>query len=88
MGASKKNVDESVYLNRTTISGYGLLVVVTVLSVLALNGIELKAFYSASYALNFILITILSWKILGESLSQKKATGILLIGLGVIIFNL
>jgi Membrane transporters of cations and cationic drugs len=88
IGASKKNSNESVYLNRTTISGYGLLVVVTVLSVLALKGIELKVFYAAAYALNFILVAIFSWKFLGEPLSRKKVAGILLIALGILVFNM
>lgn len=88
IGARKKTANESVYLNRSTISGYGLLVVVTVLSVIALKGIELKVFYAAAYALNFILVAIFSWKFLREPLSKKKIAGILLIALGIVIFNL
>jgi len=88
IGASKNKVNESVYLNRATITGYGLLLVVTVLSVLALQGIELKVFYATTYALNFILIAILSSKYLGELLTKKKLSGILLIALGVIVFNM
>jgi multidrug transporter EmrE-like cation transporter len=88
VGANKKNTNESIYLNRATMGGYGLLLLVTVLSVLALKGIELKVFYAAAYALNFILVAIFSWKFLGEPLSRKKIAGILLIALGIIVFNL
>jgi multidrug transporter EmrE-like cation transporter len=88
IGANKKSTNESIYLNRATMSGYGLFLVVTILSVLALKGIELKTFYAAVYALNFILVAIFSWKFLGESLSKKKVVGILLIALGIIVFNL
>lgn len=88
IGASKKRGTESIYLNRATISGYGILLLVTVLSVLALRGIELKVFYAAAYALNFILVAILSWKFLGEQLSQKRVAGIFLIAVGIVVFNL
>jgi multidrug transporter EmrE-like cation transporter len=88
IGATRKNVNESIYFNRATISGYGLLLIVTPLSVLALKGIELKVFYSAAYALNFVLVAILSWKILGETLTRKKCFGILIIAIGIIVFNL
>lgn len=87
-GARTKNTNESVYFNWATISGYGLFLVVTLLSVLALKGIELKVFYAAAYALNFILVAFFSWKLLGESLSLKKIGGILLIASGIVVFNL
>ena len=88
IGAGKKYADKSIYLNRATIGGYAILFFVTVLSVLALKGIELKIFYAAAYSLNFILVAVLSWKILDESLSQKKCLGIFLIALGIIVFNI
>jgi small multidrug resistance pump len=88
VGASKNNPRKSIYLNRATISGYGILLLVTVLSVLALQGLELKVFYATAYALNFILVAILSWKFLGEQLSAKKIAGIMFIAFGIIIFNL
>ena len=64
-----------------------ILFFVTVLSVFALQGIELKFFYAVAYALNFILVTILSWFFLREQLSREKVIGILLIAFGVIFFN-
>ena len=86
IGAKKDN--RNIYLNKATIEGYCILLVVTILSVLALQGIELKLFYSAAYSLSFILVTFLSWKILGETLSRKKVFGILIIAFGIIIFNI
>ena len=86
IGASREKSDESIYLNIYTIGGYLTLLIVTILSVLALKGIELNIFYATAYALNLIFIAILSWKILGESLSRKKCAAILLIATGVIVF--
>jgi uncharacterized membrane protein len=86
-GANENNPRRSIYLNKATMTGYGILLLVTGFSVLALQGIELKVFYAAAYALNFIIVAILSWKLLGESLSQKKCIGIFLIALGFVIFN-
>ncbi|WP_421908311.1 hypothetical protein [Methanolacinia petrolearia] len=88
IGASKTMETESIYLNKATIGGYVVLLIVTLLSVLALQGIELKIFYAAAYSLNIILVAILSSKILKESFSQNKTIGILIIAIGIIIFNI
>jgi multidrug transporter EmrE-like cation transporter len=87
-GASKKSRDGHIYLNRFTLSGYSILFVVTFLSVYALQGIALKTFYAAAYSLAIVIVTILSRFFLRERLSPDKVTGIFLILIGIIVFNL
>jgi len=75
------------YLNRPTITAYGLILLVTVLSVYALRDLPLKVFYSLT-ALNFIVVLGLSAVFLSEEVSRDKMVAISLIVLGVVIFNL
>jgi multidrug transporter EmrE-like cation transporter len=75
------------YLNLPTVTAYGLLLLVTVLSVYALRDLPLKVFYSLT-ALNFIVVLGLSAVFLNEEVSKDRAIAIGLIVLGVVIFNL
>lgn len=75
------------YLNLPTITAYGLLLLVTILSVYALRDLPLKVFYSLT-ALNFIIVLGLSAVFLREEVSRDKMVAIGLIVLGVIVFNL
>ncbi|OPX65134.1 MULTISPECIES: hypothetical protein [unclassified Methanoregula] len=87
-GATQKSSDENIYLNRFTLSGYSILLLVTILTVYSLQGIELKTFYAAAYSLAIVIVTVLSGIFLREHLSRNKLTGILLILIGIIVFNL
>ncbi|KUK68054.1 MAG: hypothetical protein XD88_2052 [Methanocalculus sp. 52_23] len=75
------------YLNLPTITAYGLLLLVTVLSVYALRNLPLKVFYSLT-ALNFVVVLGLSAVFLNEEVSRNKVVAIGLIVLGVVVFNL
>lgn len=87
LGSRNKQSLLGMYVNPYTLSGYAILFIVTILSVLALMGMDLKTF-SAFMALNYVAITLLSAAILGESLSKNRITAIVLIIFGVVVFNL
>jgi multidrug transporter EmrE-like cation transporter len=74
------------YLNLPTFLAYGLLLFVTVISVIALKEIPLKMFYAIA-SLGFLVVVGLSWRILKEEITLKMMAGIVLISLGVIVFN-
>lgn len=75
------------YLNLPTMTAYGLLLLVTLLTVYALRDLPLKVFYSLT-ALNFIVVLGLSAVFLSEEVSRNKVVAIGLIVLGVVVFNL
>jgi len=74
-------------INPITISGYGLFVLVTLLSVIVLRFIPLKVLTAFS-GLTFVVVLGLSHTILKEPIDREKIIGVLLIALGVIIFNM
>ena len=75
------------YLNIPALFAYGLLVFVTILSVIALKEIPLKTFYAVA-SMNFVIVAVLSWGILKEKITRNAVIAVVLISLGVIIFNL
>jgi drug/metabolite transporter (DMT)-like permease len=75
------------YLNLPTLCAYGILLFVTVISVIALKEVPLKVFYAIA-SLGFLVVAILSWGILKEKVNKKMMAGIILIVLGVVIFNI
>lgn len=87
IGTLNNNSSLGVYINPATITGYILFLIVTISSVLALKGIELKLFYTLT-SLNYVIVMILSRVILKENLSRNKIGSIFLIMVGLIIFNI
>jgi len=77
----------SAYYNKYSISGYFLLIIVTIFGILALKGLELK-FYYALASINYILVLIFSYIILKEEITKNKIIGIMIIVWGIILFNL
>lgn len=75
------------YLNFPAITGYSLLLLVTMLTVYALQDLPLKVLYSLT-SLNFIIVLGLSAVFLKEEVSRDKIVAIGLIVLGVVVFNL
>jgi len=75
-----------IYLNLSTLCAYGILLIVTAISVIALKEIPLKVFY-AIVSLNIAVVVILSRAILKENVNTKMITGIILIVIGIVIFN-
>ena len=87
LGARNDNTPLSVYLNPATMTGYLVLLIVTICSVFALQGLELKLFYALA-SLNYVIVVVLSGIVLKEGLSMNKVVAVCLIALGVVVFNL
>lgn len=75
------------YFNLYVITGYGLMVVSTVLVILGLKGVPYKN-EPIIESLGYIFVMILSNLILGEKITKKKIIGNLLILSGIIIYYL
>jgi|AGTN01.1.fsa_nt_gi EamA-like transporter family. len=86
IGANGQPSGLGTYLNPASLAGYALFLVVTVCSVLALRDMELKSFYAMA-SLNFLVIMILSWLVLGERLTKNKVAAVTIIIAGIIVFN-
>ncbi|MFA4824281.1 MAG: hypothetical protein WC593_03900 [Methanoregula sp.] len=74
------------YLNRYTLSGYCLLLVVTIISVVVLQEMPLKLFFPLFISMNIIVVVILSYFILHEPLTCRKKIAIGIIVFGILIF--
>ena len=75
------------YFNLYVITGYGLMVVSTVLVILGLRGVPYKN-EPIIESLGYIFVMILSNLILGEKITKKKIIGNLLILSGIIMYYL
>jgi multidrug transporter EmrE-like cation transporter len=93
IGANSPNVNRRIpqslkpYLNQYTIPGYGLLFIVTILSIYILEDMPLKVFFPLFISGNLIAIAVLSHFILHESFTNRKIMGICLIISGILIFS-
>lgn len=85
-GASGETTARSALLNRFTLSGYALLVMVTVLAVYAMQAIELKV-VTAWTALTYLMVTAGSATILGEHVNRARWLGSALIVAGIAVFQ-
>jgi multidrug transporter EmrE-like cation transporter len=86
-GARNKTRVVDSFLNRLTLVGYALFGATTVLSVYAMQTIDLKV-VSTWTGMTFVLVTLLSKLILKESISRSKVIGCALIIAGIVIFHL
>ncbi len=76
------------YLNQYSILGYGLLFLVTILSVYILIEMPLKVFFPLFISGNLITIVVFSYLFLRESITHREIIGIWLIISGILIFFL
>jgi hypothetical protein len=84
-GTQKKSV-LAAYLNLPVMAAYGLLIFVTIITVIALMEVPLKMVYAIT-SLNFIVVTILSQWILKEHVGKQMILALALIICGVLVFN-
>jgi len=75
------------YLNIYVISGYGLMVIASILTVIGLKGVPYKT-EPIIESLGYIFVMIFSNLILKEKITKKKLLGNGLILLGIIIYNI
>ena len=73
------------YFNLYVITGYGLMVVSTVLVILGLKGVPYKN-EPIIESLGYIFVMFLSNRILKEKITKKKIIGNLLILVGIVIY--
>ncbi|MBD9050648.1 EamA family transporter [Ruminococcus sp.] len=73
------------YLNIYVITGYGLMVLSTILVILGLKGVPYKN-EPIIESLGYIFVMILSNRILGEEITKKKIVGNGLILLGILVY--
>ncbi len=76
------------YLNSYVISGYGMMVLATIFTILAYKfGLEYKS-GPVIESLGYVLIMFLSLAFFGERITKKKLIGNALVVLGIVIFYL
>ncbi|MDP2797274.1 MAG: hypothetical protein Q8N94_07170 [Methanoregula sp.] len=76
-----------IYTNPVSIAGYLIFAFVAFVSIYAMKGLDMKVFFALN-SLTYICIPILAYLILKESFTKNKIVGIIIISIGVIIFNL
>jgi drug/metabolite transporter (DMT)-like permease len=76
----------SIYINPFTISGYGLLLVSTIFTVIALRSLEVKELVFI-LPFSYVLVPLFASVIYKEILTKKQITGIVVIFIGVIVYN-
>lgn len=74
------------FLHPYCLASYAIFAVVAYLSIYAMKGLDLKEFYALN-SLTYMVIPVLSFLFIRESVTRNKVIGILLISLGVVIFN-
>lgn len=75
------------YVNPWVISGYGLLMITTVLTLAAFTHVEFKN-APVIEALGYVFVLVLSRMILGEKFTKRKLLGNALILAGIAVFYL
>ena len=86
MGAEKKyKAGIKEYLNPYVISGYGLLLLSMILTVVAYKGLDYLS-VPVTEALGYVLVPALSYMIFKEKIGKKKLLGFLSILAGVFLY--
>ena len=75
-----------MYFHPYSITAYVIFAFVAFLSIYAMTGLNLKVFFALS-SLTYICIPVLSFIFLKDSVTKNKLIGIIMISVGVIIFN-
>jgi drug/metabolite transporter (DMT)-like permease len=70
-----------------SIAGYLMFAVVAFLSIYAMKGLDMKVFFALN-SLTYICIPILAYLVLQESFTRNKVIGVIVITIGVVLFNL
>ena len=76
-----------LYTHPLSVLGYGIFAFVAFLSIYAMKGLDLKVFFALN-SLTYICIPILAYLILRESVTRNKIIGVIIISIGVLLFNM
>ena len=90
VGANKANMKKCnmSYVNPYTLIAFSLYVLTTLLTVYTLKDIPLNLFYASTSLKLVVLILILSKLVLRKKIDSSKAFAVLLILVGVMVFNM
>lgn len=83
----KGSACKSIYLNKFTIFGYIIMIFSTFLTLVSYKKIDLSL-GQVLQSLSFVFVIILSKLLLKENISKNKILGIIIIIMGLIIFNI
>jgi small multidrug resistance pump len=75
-----------MYLHPLSLFSYLIFAIVAFLSISAMKGLDLKVFFALT-SLTYICIPVLSFVFLKEPVTKNKLIGIVIISIGVVIFN-
>lgn len=75
------------YLNAFVIIGYGMFFISSIMSVISLRGMSIS-YSSIIESLSYIVVPILSYFLLKEKLNRKQVIGMIIIVVGIIVFNM
>lgn len=86
--SANKKYDSKIkeYLNALVIIGYGMFFISSIISVFSLKGISIS-YASIIESLSYVLVPIVSYIFLKERINKKQLIGMLVIIVGVMIFN-
>ena len=76
-----------IYFHPLSIIGYALFALVAFISIYAMKGLDLKVFFALN-SLTYICIPLLGYFVLKEPETKNQIIGIIIIAVGVIMFNL
>lgn len=76
-----------IYTHPISIIAYVVFAFVSFLSIFAMKGLDMKEFFALN-SLTYICIPLLAYFVLKESFTRDKAIGVILITIGVLLFNL
>jgi small multidrug resistance pump len=76
-----------LYTHPISVVAYVLFAVVAFLSIYAMKGLDLKVFFALN-SLTYICIPVLAYFVLRESFTRNKVIGVIIISIGVLLFNL
>jgi len=83
---SGKNSVIKILTHPVSLLGYLIFAIVAYLSVEAIREIELKVFFAVT-SLTYVIVLFFSYMFLHEKITKNKIVGVIIITLGVIIFN-
>jgi drug/metabolite transporter (DMT)-like permease len=76
-----------IYTYPLSILGYSIFAAVAFMSIYAMKGFDLKEFFALN-SLTYICIPVLAYLVLRESFTRNKIIGVVIISVGVLLFNL
>lgn len=75
-----------IYTHPISIASYLIFAFVAFLSIYAMKGLDMKVFFALN-SLTYICIPILAYLVLQESFTRNKVIGVIIISIGVVLFN-